>query len=64
MPIVEVKRLIDPPMGVQILLWLFIAAAMMVVLLPMSKGGLIGLQWANRMHGFGSDEDPEASLRE
>jgi len=26
-------------------------------LLPRAKGALIGLQWANRMHGFGGAED-------
>jgi hypothetical protein len=29
-------------------------------LLPRVKGALIGLQWAFRMHGFGSGPDPAA----
>jgi hypothetical protein len=31
-----------------------------LVLLPAVKGALIGLQWALRMHGFGSEPDPAA----
>ncbi len=63
-PIVEVKRHLDPPLGLQFLIWILLATVMTLWLLPRSKGALIGLQWANRMHGFGDpDEDPEASLR-
>ncbi|WP_413987801.1 DUF983 domain-containing protein [Labrys okinawensis] len=31
-----------------------------LVLLPMIKGAIIGLQWANRMHGFSGEADPDA----
>jgi uncharacterized protein (DUF983 family) len=34
-----------PPLTVLLCLWL----------LPRIKGTLIGLQWARRMHGFGSE---------
>lgn len=30
-----------------------------LVLLPMIKGAIIGLQWANRMHGFSGKADPD-----
>lgn len=65
-PIVEMKRHLDPSVGLQLLLWMTLATVMTLVLLPIAKGGLIGLQWAQRMHGFGSseEEDPEASLRQ
>lgn len=62
-PIVEVKRHLDPPLGLMVLIWMAIAIVMTLVLLPVTKGGIIGLQWAQRMHGFGPDEDPEAPLR-
>lgn len=32
------------------------AVAMSLYLLPRLKGGLIGLQWAKRMHGFGTGD--------
>ncbi|MEM9988654.1 MAG: DUF983 domain-containing protein [Pseudomonadota bacterium] len=62
-PIVEVKRHLDPPLGLQLLLWMSLATVMTLTLLPIAKGALIGLQWAQRMHGFGPDDDPEISLR-
>ncbi|PRH84979.1 hypothetical protein C5L14_23785 [Labrys okinawensis] len=31
-----------------------------LVLLPMIKGAIIGLQWANRMHGFSGKADPDS----
>ncbi len=31
--------------------------ALSLYLLPRLKGALVGLQWAKRMHGFGSDTD-------
>ena len=34
------------------------ALVLSLVLLPMIKGALIGLQWALRMHGFGAGPDP------
>ncbi len=61
-----VKQVFDPPLPLQFAIWLpaMIAAAWM--LLPASKGAMIGLQWANRMHGFGDDDeviaDPNAEF--
>ncbi len=55
------KQLFDPPMWAQFALWLPIMAISAWVLLPASKGALIGLQWVNGMHGFaGPDADPAA----
>lgn len=45
-----------PPMWVHMALWLPLIVAMTLVCLPPIKGALIGLQWANYMHGF----DPNA----
>lgn len=32
-----------------------------LALLPLIKGGMVGLQWARRMHGFGIDAEPISS---
>jgi uncharacterized protein (DUF983 family) len=48
------KQVFDPPLALQFAVLtpiMFLASAL---LLPMSKGGILGLQWANRMHGFGA----------
>lgn len=56
-----VKQLFDPPLGLQFAIWLPAIAILSGLLLPISKGAMIALQWANRMHGFaGADADPEA----
>ncbi len=34
-----------------------LAIILPLLLLPPIKGAIVGLQWANRMHGFGEDED-------
>lgn len=53
------------------LIWLPLLLVMSLVLLPPVKGAFVGIQWANRMHGFGDDAmddparpDPEPSPRE
>ncbi|HXI87650.1 MAG TPA: DUF983 domain-containing protein [Parvularculaceae bacterium] len=48
-----VKQIFDPPLGLQFAVWAPAMILAMIWLLPISKGALIGLQWANRMHGFG-----------
>ena len=54
-----VKQIFDPPLATQFLIF----APLMIIatfwLLPIVKGALIGLQWANAMHGFG-EGDPDA----
>ena len=55
-----VKQLFDPPLGMQFAIWLPVMVLGAAWLLPVSKGGMIGLQWANRMHGFG-EQDAKAS---
>ncbi|MBB4659815.1 uncharacterized protein (DUF983 family) [Parvularcula dongshanensis] len=63
-PVVEVKRRFDPPLGAQVLGWCALAIVLTILLLPVCKGALIGLQWANRMHGFAqTPDDPEDVLR-
>jgi uncharacterized protein (DUF983 family) len=49
-----------PPTWVHLAIWLPTLVIMSLVLLPIVKGALVGLQWALRMHGFGGEEpEPE-----
>lgn len=61
----EIKRHFHPPVGLQLLAWLVALGVLIWLLLPVTKGALIGVQWANRMHGFSDtpEEDIEESLR-
>ena len=63
--VVEVKRRFDPSMEFQFALWGTVLFALIWWLLPVTKGALINLQWAKKMHGFSDtpDEDLEESLR-
>ncbi|MCF3935521.1 DUF983 domain-containing protein [Acuticoccus sp. M5D2P5] len=45
-----------PAMWLHAAIFLPMAIAMSLVLLQPVKGTLIGLQWANEMHGFGGEE--------
>ena len=46
-----------PPLWLHAIIWAPLIIALSLYLLPRIKGALIGLQWANRMHGFGGEED-------
>ena len=46
------EQLYAPPTWLQLALWLPLTLVMSLSLLPRIKGALIGLQWANGMHGF------------
>lgn len=46
-----------PALWLQLALWLPVTALMSLLLLPRIKGALVGLQWAQRMHGFGGGDD-------
>jgi len=52
-----VKQVYDPPMWFQFAIWTPVILIATFWLLPIAKGGLIGLQWANRMNGFGDDDE-------
>lgn len=43
----------DAPFWVPAAIWSGLAIVSSLWLLPRMKGALVGLQWANRMHGFG-----------
>ncbi|WP_290976093.1 DUF983 domain-containing protein [Ferrovibrio sp.] len=45
----------QPPEWLHMVLWLPLTLILSLWLLPKFKGALIGLQFARRMHGFGSE---------
>ncbi len=51
------ERFLAPPMWVQAAIWLPATVILSLLLLPPIKGALIGLQWANYMHGFDPRQD-------
>lgn len=58
-----VKQMFSPPMWMQFSIWLPLILIATFWFLPISKGAIIGLQWANRMHGFaGAEHAPEGEL--
>jgi uncharacterized protein (DUF983 family) len=48
----EVEILYAPPYWVHVALWLPLTIGMALGLLQPIKGAIVGLQWANYMHGF------------
>ena len=44
-----------PAIWIHLALWLPLTIGLSLVLLPIVKGAMVGLQWANRMHGFGGE---------
>lgn len=50
-----VEQRYAPPEWVHMALWLPAILLLSLWMLPKVKGALIGLQWARRMHGFGSE---------
>lgn len=51
----------DFPMLYQAILWPALTIGLSLALLPAFKGGLIGYQWALRMHGFDSAADASSA---
>lgn len=50
-----------PSLWLHAAIWIPVTIAMCLALLPPIKGAIVGLQWANSMHGFGKpEEDPAA----
>ena len=47
-----VERVWRPDLFIHLALWLPLALAMTLLLLPVIKGAVVGLQWSLRMHGF------------
>jgi uncharacterized protein (DUF983 family) len=58
--VLALERTMAPEAWVHALIWLPLTLVLSLTLLPRFKGMLVGLQWALRMHGFGTDPDPSA----
>ncbi len=56
--ILTAEKALAPSVAVHLAIWLPLTIALSLTLLPAVKGALIGLQWALRIHGFGSGADP------
>lgn len=52
-----VERNWSPSYWTHAVIWLPLTLGLIFWLLPRIKGALVGMQWANRMHGFGGHED-------
>ncbi|MGU3494247.1 DUF983 domain-containing protein [Xanthobacteraceae bacterium A53D] len=50
--LVMVEEAMRPDPWVHIALWVPLTLVLSLALLPVTKGALVGLQWALRMHGF------------
>ena len=58
--VLAVEVALSPPTWVHLVLWAPLTLALSLSLLRPIKGAIVGLQWANRMHGFGGEvtDDP------
>ncbi len=54
-----VEQTWHPSLWLHMSLWLPLVVLLSLYLLPRLKGAVIGLQWANRMHGFGLEDEDE-----
>jgi uncharacterized protein (DUF983 family) len=45
------------PMWLNVAVWFPVTIALSLAFLPSAKGAIVGLQWALRMHGFGSTDN-------
>jgi len=59
-PLMWLERAAQPAIWLHMALWLPLTVVLTLWLLPIVKGAVVGLQWANYMHGF----DPHSDERE
>ena len=52
-----VEKLADWPMWLHMTVWPLLTIILSFALMQPVKGGVVGLQWAVRMHGFGGEPD-------
>ncbi len=52
--LLSVEMIWHPPMWVDFVTWLPTLGILSLLLLPRVKGAVVGLQWAQGMHGFGA----------
>ncbi len=53
--ILGVDMLYEWPMWLNIAVWFPLLIGLSLIVLPIMKGAMVGLQWALRMHGFGRE---------
>lgn len=53
---VALELAVMPPVWLHALLWGSSIIGLSLLLLPPVKGAVVGIQWANRMHGFGGHD--------
>jgi uncharacterized protein (DUF983 family) len=61
--VLSMEMAYQPPIWLQLAIWLPATVILSLAMLPSVKGALIGLQWALRMHGFGG-EGEDGTLRD
>ncbi len=54
--ILMLEQAYHPDTWVHYMIWLPLLLILSLVMLPVVKGALVGLQWALRMHGFGGPD--------
>jgi uncharacterized protein (DUF983 family) len=52
-----VEKFWAPDLLIHAAIWLPLTLILTLALLPRIKGAIVGLQWANRMHGFGAEPE-------
>ncbi len=61
-PILMIEIWYQPAFWLQFLVWTPLLVVLTLILLPVVKGAVVGLQWALRMHGFETAQRPRKSL--
>lgn len=61
--VLSVEMAYRPPLWVHAAIWLPLTVILALLVLPLVKGALIGLQWALLMHGFDPDAPEETIER-
>jgi uncharacterized protein (DUF983 family) len=56
--VLSMEQAWTPPIWLMMAIWMPTTIALCLALLPIVKGGFVGLQWGLRMHGFGAGADP------
>lgn len=59
-----VERLYTPPLYVHAAIFSVLAVLVSLISLPIVKGGVVGLQWALRLHGFAAQPINESEYDE
>ncbi len=57
--VLVVEKVWHPDVSIHFMLWTAVVLSMTFALMPAVKGAIVGLQWANRMHGFDPNFRPE-----